>query len=296
KYSTLNEDQIRKQLLSSAEHKDMVKKGSEYEKLKTQTEQLKTKNRMLEGKIDDQLEEFKQLNILLKEKNKYIQKIRSNSTSPYFGSEDDSISQQSVERVPQCVIPEQVQPSPDSISSEIQDTPKNETAPIQPVTQNISNPPSIPDLPDISRSSSTPEVPDTSSPPSTSELPDISSPPSTPEVPGISSPSSTPEVPGISSPSSTPSIQTTPTSTPSPTNPLITNEPEKPATRQQTPQLKPILETIPAIPQAGVQEKTLTAPPPPPAATFTDEADSTDSYSKNRSAKGKFQQYIKRFF
>lgn len=76
KYSTLNEDQIKKQLLTSAEHKDLIKKGREYDQLKNQTDQAKTQTKMLEGQIKDQIEEFKQLNILLKEKNSYIQQLR----------------------------------------------------------------------------------------------------------------------------------------------------------------------------------------------------------------------------
>lgn len=76
KYSTLNEEQIKKQLLASSEHKDLIKKGREYKKLKDQADQSGARTQMLEGKIKDQLEEFKQLNQLLQEKNRHIRTLR----------------------------------------------------------------------------------------------------------------------------------------------------------------------------------------------------------------------------
>ena len=76
KYSTLNEDQIRKQLIASAEHKDMVKKGREYTKLKEHAEQLETRVKMLEGQLRDHVEEFRELSNLLQEKNRQIQQLR----------------------------------------------------------------------------------------------------------------------------------------------------------------------------------------------------------------------------
>ncbi|MDD3662130.1 MAG: hypothetical protein PHG63_03635 [Candidatus Dojkabacteria bacterium] len=80
KYSTLGEDQIRKQLITSAEHKDMMKKGREYADLKDRSEQLETRVRMLEGQIKDQLEEFKELSNLLREKNQLIAQCRNQLT------------------------------------------------------------------------------------------------------------------------------------------------------------------------------------------------------------------------
>ncbi|MBN2100418.1 hypothetical protein JW710_00780 [Candidatus Dojkabacteria bacterium] len=76
KYSTLDEEQIKKQLLTSAEHKELIEKGQEFNKIKSQSDQLQSRCKMLETQIKDQLEEFRELNDLLKEKNEYLQKIR----------------------------------------------------------------------------------------------------------------------------------------------------------------------------------------------------------------------------
>lgn len=78
KYSTLNDDQIKKQLIASAEHKEMMGKGREYTKLKDHAEQLETRVRMLEVQIKDQVEEFRELANLLQEKNRHLELMRAN--------------------------------------------------------------------------------------------------------------------------------------------------------------------------------------------------------------------------
>lgn len=112
KYSTLNEEQIKKQLLTSAEHKDLIKKGREYDKLKNQTDQAKTQAKMLEGQIKDQVEEFKQLNILLNEKNSYIQQLRQIHEN----------TQQKVSSVPQCIQQQQESPTTPTLQQQQADT------------------------------------------------------------------------------------------------------------------------------------------------------------------------------
>jgi hypothetical protein len=78
KYSTMGEDQIKKQLLASAEHKDTMNKGREYNKLKEHTEQLETRVHMLENQIKDQVDEFRELTNLLQEKNRHLELMRAN--------------------------------------------------------------------------------------------------------------------------------------------------------------------------------------------------------------------------
>lgn len=78
KYSTLGEDQIKKQLMSSAEFKEMMTKGREYTKLKEHADQLETRVRMLESQIKDQVAEFRELTNLLQEKNRHLQMMRNN--------------------------------------------------------------------------------------------------------------------------------------------------------------------------------------------------------------------------
>lgn len=76
KYSTLSEDEIKKQLITGNEHKQLLLDGRDYKKLKERALQAETRVKVLEGQIRDQVEEFRQLTDLLKEKNKYIQEIR----------------------------------------------------------------------------------------------------------------------------------------------------------------------------------------------------------------------------
>jgi hypothetical protein len=95
KYSTLNEQQIRNQILTSSEHKELLKKGREYENLKAQADQFKSRSKMLETQIKDQIEEFRQLNVLLKEKNRYITSLRQDIIQKQGNS--------SKSYIPQCI-------------------------------------------------------------------------------------------------------------------------------------------------------------------------------------------------
>ncbi len=83
KYSTLSEEEIRKQLIAGKEHKQLVEDGREYKKMKDRAMQAETRVKMLESQNNDQIEEFKHLSTLLKEKNNYIQKLREQLKNPY---------------------------------------------------------------------------------------------------------------------------------------------------------------------------------------------------------------------
>lgn len=76
KYSTMSEEEIKKQLLTGNEHKQLLTDGRDYKKLKDRALQAETRVKVLEGQIKDQVEEFKHLADLLKEKNKHIQELR----------------------------------------------------------------------------------------------------------------------------------------------------------------------------------------------------------------------------
>lgn len=76
KYSTLSEDEIKKQLLTGNEHKQLLIDGRDYKKVKDRALQAETRVKLLEGQIVDQVEEFKELTNLLKEKNRHISELR----------------------------------------------------------------------------------------------------------------------------------------------------------------------------------------------------------------------------
>ncbi|MFH1547566.1 MAG: hypothetical protein ABIC57_03705 [bacterium] len=79
RFSPMGEEEIRQQLVTGKEHKDLLEKGNKYSELKDKLETSQAKVKVLEGKINDQLEEFNQLHNLLKEKNRYIRQLRLNS-------------------------------------------------------------------------------------------------------------------------------------------------------------------------------------------------------------------------
>lgn len=81
KYSTLSEEEIKKQLLTGNEHKQLLLDGRDYKKLKDRALQAETRVKVLEGQIRDQVEEFRQLTNLLKEKNRHIQEMRERLNS-----------------------------------------------------------------------------------------------------------------------------------------------------------------------------------------------------------------------
>jgi len=83
KYSTLSEDEIRKQLLEGKEHKELLENGREFKSMKERCESSEVRVKILEGQMRDQLEEFKKLGELLREKNRYIQFLRQKDNNPY---------------------------------------------------------------------------------------------------------------------------------------------------------------------------------------------------------------------
>ena len=111
KYSTLDEEQIKKQLLASAEHKDMIKKGREYTSLKDRSEQLETRVRMLEGQIKDQIEEFRELSNLLQEKNRHITELRSKTVPIPIQNTASNINSRPIHDFPAPSAPPPVQDS-----------------------------------------------------------------------------------------------------------------------------------------------------------------------------------------
>lgn len=83
KFSTLNEDEIRKQLLTGKEHKELLANGNEYKSLKERCDEAENQVRLLEAQIKDQIIEFQKLAELLKSKNRYIQELRKEANNPY---------------------------------------------------------------------------------------------------------------------------------------------------------------------------------------------------------------------
>ncbi|MBI2356862.1 hypothetical protein HYV12_02310 [Candidatus Dojkabacteria bacterium] len=83
KYSTLSEEEIRRQLITGKEHKQLLDEGRDYKKMKDRAMSAETRVAMLESQVKDQVEEFKQLSDLLTEKNQYIQQLREKLNNPY---------------------------------------------------------------------------------------------------------------------------------------------------------------------------------------------------------------------
>lgn len=83
KYSTLGEGEIRKQLLTGKEHKQLMVDGQAYKKVKGRADQSDVRVKMLESQIKDQVVEFRQMTELLKEKNRYIHELRVKLQNPY---------------------------------------------------------------------------------------------------------------------------------------------------------------------------------------------------------------------
>jgi hypothetical protein len=108
KYSTLSENEIRGQLLAGKEHKQLVEDGREFKKMRERATQAETKIKMLEAQNQDQIEEFKHLTKLLKEKNVYIQEMRDKLKNPYNMIENQPV------QTPQPAVA----PQPQSSSSE----------------------------------------------------------------------------------------------------------------------------------------------------------------------------------
>ena len=108
KYSTLSEEEIKKQLLTGKEHKQLLDDGRDYKKMKDRAMQAETRVKMLESQITDQVQEFKHLSDLLTEKNKYIQQLREKLNDPY------NLSSSSVKPLPIPQSPDLVKPQHES--------------------------------------------------------------------------------------------------------------------------------------------------------------------------------------
>jgi len=83
RFSPMEEEELREHLLKGEEHKELIKKGNEFKELQEQLDTHKAKVKVLESKIQDQIEEFNQLHNLLKEKNRYIRQLRGNYNIQY---------------------------------------------------------------------------------------------------------------------------------------------------------------------------------------------------------------------
>ncbi len=76
KYSSMDEETIREELLEGEEHKTLVENGRDYKKVKNLLEEAKSKITSLEGEIGDKEESLKQMETLLKEKNLHIEDLK----------------------------------------------------------------------------------------------------------------------------------------------------------------------------------------------------------------------------
>lgn len=83
KYSTLGEEEIRRQLVTGKEHTELMTNGREFANMKKRAEDAEGQVKVLDGQIRDQIEEFRKLAELLKEKNRFIQQLRSRVESPF---------------------------------------------------------------------------------------------------------------------------------------------------------------------------------------------------------------------
>ncbi len=133
RFSPMGEDEIRNQLLNGKEHKDLLEKGNKYDEIKEEIGSHKAKVKVLEGQVKDQLEEFKQVNNLLKEKNRYIRQLRKQ-----VESEPEDITSPDTFKYNNEI-------SKDSSDVDVSDIPKEEGLPELPpapfFTDNLNNKP-----------------------------------------------------------------------------------------------------------------------------------------------------------
>jgi uncharacterized coiled-coil protein SlyX len=83
KYSSLSQEEIRKELICSKEHQTLIEEGRESKKVKNSLNIANTRIKVLESEIQDQEKSFKELNSLLKEKNLHIKELRKELKSPF---------------------------------------------------------------------------------------------------------------------------------------------------------------------------------------------------------------------
>jgi len=77
KYGVVTEESMRKKLVRTNEHKEVLKKGREYDQMKENYEKANAKSKLYESKIRDHMEEFKKMKIIFNEKNRYINELRA---------------------------------------------------------------------------------------------------------------------------------------------------------------------------------------------------------------------------
>lgn len=83
KYSTLKREQIQDKLLKSDEHTNLIEQGAKYPQAETELNTARARIQKLENQIRDELEEFKKLISLLKEKNRCIEQLRIQKSNRY---------------------------------------------------------------------------------------------------------------------------------------------------------------------------------------------------------------------
>jgi hypothetical protein len=83
KYSSMDEQTIREEILGGEEHKLLIKNGREYKKTKNLLEETKSKVNALVGEIEDREASLKQMETLLKEKNLHIEELKKRISSPF---------------------------------------------------------------------------------------------------------------------------------------------------------------------------------------------------------------------
>jgi hypothetical protein len=83
KYSSMDEQTIREEILEGEEHKLLIKNGREYKKTKNLLEETKSKVNALVGEIEDREASLKQMETLLKEKNLHIEELKKRISSPF---------------------------------------------------------------------------------------------------------------------------------------------------------------------------------------------------------------------
>ncbi len=83
KYSSMDEESIRGDLLEGEEHKSLVKDGREYKKIKNLLDEAKSKIKVLEGQVEDREDNVRQMEELLSEKNLHIEELKKNIESQF---------------------------------------------------------------------------------------------------------------------------------------------------------------------------------------------------------------------
>jgi hypothetical protein len=76
RFSPMSEDEIKEKILNGEEHKKILEKGNKYDQIKEELEDTKVNIKKLQKQLEDNLEEFQEVNNLLKEKNRYIRQLR----------------------------------------------------------------------------------------------------------------------------------------------------------------------------------------------------------------------------